>query len=278
MYSHCRRTFLALLTSFAATLPLCAAPVLRVCADPNNLPFSSRDEKGLENRLAEVLARDLGMKLEYVWWAERKNFIEQSLNAAVCDAVMGVPAALGSVAVTARYYRSTYVWVARRGGGKPVSSLYDERLIGLRIGTHIVDDAYAPPAQVLAQNGLAANLVGFSLYGTAGDQNPPARLIEAVSRGDVDLALAWGPLAGYFATQELEITPVTPQRFGMVPFVYDIAIGVRRGDEELRKKLDAALVRQCAAVQSLLREYKVPQVSEGGQTCASSLSARSFSR
>jgi mxaJ protein len=259
-------------------LSVSAAPVLKVCADPNDLPFSSRHQAGLENRLAELLASDLGMKLEYVWWAERKNFIEKSLNAGICDVVTGVPATLDSVAVTKPYYRSTYVWISRRDRSPAISSLYDDRLAALRIGVHIVDDSYAPPAQMLAHNGLASNLVGFSLYGAADDLNPPAHLIEAVSRGDIDLALAWGPLAGYFAGPALEITPVTPQRFGMVPFVYEIAVAVRPNDKPLRDKLDGAMSRQCGAIQALLREYKIPLVEEGRPLCASVPSAYSPSR
>jgi quinoprotein dehydrogenase-associated probable ABC transporter substrate-binding protein len=264
-----------------STLPAWGASALRVCANPNNLPFSSRDRKGLENRLAEVLTADLGMKLEYVWREERKNFVEKSLNSGLCDAIMGVPAGLDSVAVTRAYYRSTYVWVARRDRRPAISSLYDDRLAALRVGVHVVDDSYAPPAQVLAQNGLAANLVSYSLFGTAGELNPPARLIKAVSRGDVDVALAWGPLAGYFADPALEITPVTPRRFGLVPFVYDIAVAVRAGNDSLRNRLDGALGRQCAAIQELLREYKFPQIEEGRPLCGSALSAYSapsFSR
>jgi quinoprotein dehydrogenase-associated probable ABC transporter substrate-binding protein len=247
------------------TQALSAAPILRVCADPNNLPFSSQKEKGLENRLAELLASDIGMKVEYVWWEQRQNFIDKSLNAGACDAIMGVPAALDDIAVTRPYYRSTYVWVEKRNRDPKISSLYDEHLKSLRIGVHIVDDSYAPPAQLLAQNGLAGNLVGFSLYA-------PARLIDAVSHGDIDIALAWGPLAGYFASPELEVTPVNPQRFGMVPFVYDIAVGVHEGNEDLRRKLDSALTHRCAAVDALVRDYRIPQAGERRSQCASALS------
>jgi mxaJ protein len=277
MSSLCRNvlSFFALLV---LAFPAFGASVLRVCADPNNLPFSNRSEKGLENRVAELLAADSGMTLEYIWWSERKNFVEKSLKAGVCDAIMGVPSNMDAVAVTRPYYQSTYVWVARRGREPAIASLYDERLARLRIGVHIVDDAYIPPAQVIAQNGLAANLVGFSLYGTAEEQNPPARLITAVSAGEVDVALAWGPLAGYFVRPPLEITLVTPERAGLVPFVYGIAVGVRLGDKQLKHKLDLAIDRQCVAIQALLSEYKVPQVHKGGPSCASALSAHASSR
>jgi mxaJ protein len=264
-----------LLALAAGAFQLAAAPVLRVCADPNNLPYSNRAQQGLENRLAGILAADLGMKVQYVWWEQKKNFIEKSLNAGACDAILGVPANLDSVAATQPYYSSIYVWVQRRHAAPPLSSLFDERLASLKVGVHIVDDSYAPPAQVLAQNGLARNLVGFSLFGDSPDSNPAAHIIEAVTRGEVDAALVWGPLAGYFAGSQLELTPVSPPRFGMVPFVYDIAVGVRRGDDALRAKLDAAISHQCAAIELLLREFKVPQVSQDERRppCASALSA-----
>jgi len=252
-------------------LSLNAAPILRVCADPGNLPYSNKAEQGLENHLAQILAADLGMKLEYVWWEQRKNFIGKSLNAGACDAILGVPAALDEVAVTRPYYQSTYVWVQRRERKPQLSSLYDERLAHLHIAVHIVDDSYAPPAQALAQSGLAGNLVPFNLYGDGA--NTPARLIEAVRRGDVDAGLAWGPLAGYFAGSDLELTPVSPDHFGLVPFVYPIAVGVRRDDKELRDKLDGAIGRQCAAIQQLLSDFKIPQAGERRLSCATALSA-----
>ncbi|HVV47936.1 MAG TPA: hypothetical protein VHC72_22140, partial [Bryobacteraceae bacterium] len=153
--------------------------MLRVCADPNNLPYSNRAGEGFENRLAGIVARDLGMRPEFVWWAERKNFIERSLRSGGCDVLMGVPAGLDSVEETQPYYRSSYVFVARSGNGKPVSSLYDPALASMRIGIHVVDDGYAPPARLLARRGLSGRLVSFSLYGHEGEANPPARLVEA---------------------------------------------------------------------------------------------------
>jgi len=264
--------------AFAAAGPA-VADDLRICADPNNLPFSNQEQKGFENRLAEMLAHDLGMNVKYVWWAERKNFIENSLNAGMCDAVMGVPADIGSVSATQPYYRSTYVVISRKSDGPAISSLADERLTSLRIGIHVVDSDYAPPAQLLASRGLSANLVGFSLYGKQDEPNPPARLVEAVSRKDVDVAIVWGPFAGYFGDDKaLALAPVIPQRFRATPFVYDIAVAVRTGDEALRNKLNESLTRQCAAIQTLLRQYRVPQVQEGQPPCASAPQVYASSR
>jgi len=259
-------------------VPAYGASVLRVCADPDNLPFSSQKEDGLENGVAKLLADDLGMSVQFVWWAQKKNFIDKSLNAGACDALMGVPAAMGvpeakdSLGVTRPYYTSTYAWLERRDSTNPISSLYDERLKSMKVGVAIVDDSYAPPGQVLAQNGLAANLRGFNV-------TDPKELIRALEHGDIDLALAWGPVAVYFAPPSLNVVPVTPSRAGMLPFVYAIAVGVRRGDEQLRTRLDKAIVDQCSAIEALLDEYKIPQVGERGLACgpASSASASASS-
>ena len=200
---------------------LANARVLRVCADPNNLPFSNQAEQGFENRVAEVLARRLGATLEYTWWSERKGFIKNSLDAYRCDVVIGVPADLESVLTTKPYYRSTYVFASRKDRDLKLSSLSDPRLANWRIGMHIVGDDYAPPAQALARRGLSANLVGYSLFGPYGEPDPPSKLVTAVARGDIDVAIIWGPFAGYFAKQEsvaLDITPVSPEMFMAIPF------------------------------------------------------------
>ena len=260
-------------------LPLHGADVLRVCADPNNLPFSNRARQGFENELAELLTRDLGMQLEYVWWEERRNFVRKSLGAGKCDAILGVPAMLDSVELTQPYYRSTYVFISRKDAGPTVSSLNDGRLSRMRIGIHLVGNDYAPPALALTPRGLSANLVGFSLHGEEGEENPPARIVDAVRNKDVDIAIAWGPLAGYFANDpNLQITPVTPRAFRSVPFVYEISVAVRKGDEPLRMKLSKSINRQCAAIQKLLANYRVPQVSEGTPLCGSAQSVSASSR
>lgn len=237
-----------------------SAAMLRVCADPNDLPFSNQRGEGIENRLAELVAHDLGEQLEFVWWQQRGSLINNTLAADRCDVLLGLPAGMPGALITAPWYRSTYVFVERRGQAPPIDSLDDERLAKLRIGIHVVGDGYAPPAVALGRRGLAANLKGYSLFGAAGETNPPARLIEAVARGDVDIAIAWGPLAGYFAAKQqgLRVTPVSPASYLGVPFTYSIAAGVREGDTRLRDSLNAVFEKECGAIRSLLREYAFP--------------------
>lgn len=268
MSSLCRRSavifFLLSSVSFGR--------VLRVCADPNNLPFSNEAQQGFENRLAELVARDLDATLEYTWWSERKSFVKNSLNSDRCDVIMGIASGVDSVLTTAPYYRSTYVFVSRADRKLNVSSLADERLAKWKIGIHIVDDDYAPPAHALAGRGLGANLVGFSLFGAYGEANPPARIIDAVVNRSVDVAIVWGPTAGYFAARArdaLEVTPVRPPMWMGIPFTYDISMAVRMNDEKLKGELNGVLQHECAAVRSLLAQYKVPQLTEDQPACDS---------
>jgi quinoprotein dehydrogenase-associated probable ABC transporter substrate-binding protein len=249
--------------------------VLRVCADPDKLPFSSQAREGFENRIAELLARELGARLEYTWMAERGAFIKNSLNDDKCDVLIGVPVTLGSVLATTPYYRSTYVFVARQDRALHIKSLYDDRLANLRIGIHAVGNDFAPPAYLLGKRGLFVNLVTFRMYGAAGEPNHPGQILEAVSNGEIDVAVVWGPLAGYFATRQsrpLEVTPVTPSDFPPVPFTFEISAAVRTGNVGLKNRIDRVLERQCRVIQKILSDYHVPQTQK--PSCDSSGPAR----
>ena len=254
---------------------------LRVCADPNNLPFSNRTGLGLENKLAQLIAHDLSVDLKYVWFSERKNFLKNSLNANLCDAVLGVPVDMDDALLTRPYYRSTYVIVTRADRGLKIESLYDPGLKDLRIGLHIVEDDYAPPGHLLAAQGLSRQIVGYSLYGAYGETNPPARLIDAVAKNEVDLAIVWGPFAGYFAKKtpiHLAIRPVSPIRFQMIPFIYSIGVAVRKGDVALQSAIQQVLDKECPRIRALVKEYAFPSPQEDAPSCVTSPSAAVFSR
>jgi mxaJ protein len=253
----------------------------RVCADPNNLPFSNRAEQGLENKLAQIIAHDLSAELKYVWFSERKNFLKNSLNADLCDAVLGVPVDMDDALLTRPYYSSTYVMVTRADRGLRIESLYDPHLKDLRIGLHIVEDDYAPPGHLLAAQGLSSQIVGYSLYGAYGETNPPARLIDAVAKNEVDLAIVWGPLAGYFAKKSpvhLTIQPILPVRFQVIPFTYSIGIAVRKGDLALLSAVQQVLDKECQTIGALVKEYAFPSPEEDAPSCAMSPSAAVSSR
>jgi mxaJ protein len=275
MSSRCRkRPAEALATALVAAALALVAPAataaaepLRVCADPNNLPFSNRAGEGFENALAELVAQALARDgVAYEWFPQRRGFVRNTLGAHLCDVVLGVPAHYELVRTTRPYYRSTYVFVYRRADRAPPSSLDDPELRALKIGVPVVGDDYAstPGAAALGRRGLVRNIVGFSVYGDYSEPHPPSKIVDAVARGDVDLAIAWGPLAGYFAARAaapLAIAPVTPAVDApYIPFTYDIAMGVRKDDIELAAALDEVIATHGAEIRAVLERFGVPLV------------------
>jgi quinoprotein dehydrogenase-associated probable ABC transporter substrate-binding protein len=239
---------------------------LRVCSDPNNLPFSNQREEGFENRLAQLIAKELGSSVRYTWWPQRRGFIRNTLAAGKCDLVMGTTFGAERVLTTKPYYRSTYVFVFRKDRHLGVTSLDDPALHTLRIGVQLVGDDYTntPPVHALSRRGITGNLVGFSVFGDYSQENPPARIIDAVIAGNVDLAVAWGPLAGYFAKRSpvpLEIVPVLP---AVDPpglrFTFDISLAVRPDAMSFKERLEGILERKRSEVNRILTDYGVPRV------------------
>jgi quinoprotein dehydrogenase-associated probable ABC transporter substrate-binding protein len=266
----CGTIVAAAVAAFAARVstdhPHQAVPPLRVCADPNNLPFSNDRGEGFENQIAELAARDLGRPLTYTWWPQRRGFARHTLGAGLCDVIVGLPSAYDMAWTTRPYYRSTYVFVSRHDRHLAIRSFDDPRLRRLTIGLHVVGDDYSnvPPAQALANRSIVGNVRGYSLYADYSKPNPPAELMTAVERGDVDVAIAWGPLAGYFARRAataLDIAPVSPESEApMLTFVFDIAMGVRRGDTALHDRLNDLIARRGAAIQTILDRFGIPTV------------------
>lgn len=244
--------------------------VLRVCSDPNNLPFSNDKSEGFENRIAELAARKFGARLEYTWFAQRRGFVRNTLSARLCDVVMGVPAGFDPVATTRPYYRSTYVFVSRPDRKAQITSLDDAALRRLDIGVHIAGDDYAnpPPVHALSRRQIIHNVHGYTLYGDYSKPNPPARLIEAVVAGDVDVAIVWGPFGGYFGSKQqppLNVAPISPDSDSPgLPFAFDIAMGVRKSDGQLRDELNAFLHREATAIEAILHEFAIPIQKPGG--------------
>jgi mxaJ protein len=248
-------------------LPGSARPerVLRVCADPNNLPFSSRRTPGFENQIAGVLARALGARLEYTWWAQRRGFFRNTLAAERCDAVIGVPVGLGATRTTAAYYRSTYAFVSRADRGLAIHSLGDPRLRRMRIGVQLVgaDGANTPPVHALARRGIVDNVVGFHVAGDYATDSPAAEIVRAVASGAIDVAIAWGPLAGGMSARShtlLRVTPIDEAADVGLAMAFDIAIGVRRADAALAGELDRALAARRAEIERILDAWHVPRV------------------
>ncbi|HZP49338.1 MAG TPA: quinoprotein dehydrogenase-associated putative ABC transporter substrate-binding protein [Vicinamibacterales bacterium] len=240
------------------------AGVLRVCSDPNNMPFSNDRQQGFENRIADLVARELGRHVEYFWAPQRRGFVRNTLRARQCDVMMGVPARYELARPTRPYYRSSYVFVSRRDRHLDIRSLDDPRLRRVQIGIQIVGSDYAnpPAAQALAARKIVGNVHGYTVFGDYSQPDPQRAVVDAVATGEVDVAVVWGPLGGYYAARAavpMAIAPVTPQQDGpALPFAFDISMAVRKDDAALHDALDAAIARRAADIRRILRAFDVP--------------------
>jgi mxaJ protein len=238
---------------------------LRVCSDPNNLPFSNARGEGFENKIAQLVASDLHEKLQYTWWAQRRGYLRNTITANKCDVWIGVPSGLGPLLTTQPYYRSTYVFMTRTSDPIRVTSFNDPVLRRVRVGVQLVGDdgANTPPAHALSRRHIIRNVRGYHLEADYRRPNPPARIVDALADSEIDVAVVWGPMAGYFATREpvpLRITPVSPQvDLPFLPFVFDIAMGARRSDSLLVRRLDSVIVRRRPEIDRILASYGVPR-------------------
>ena len=258
------------LALFPVSVPSWSEPLtntnnkFRVCADPNNLPYSNQKLEGFENKLADLLAKELKQEVTYTWWPQRRGFIRSTLAVGRCDVVMGIPVDVDTVLTTQPYYRSSYAFVSPKAANYNIVSFDDPQLQSLKIGVHLIGDDYAnsPPAHLLSSKGIVKNVVGYSVFGNYGEDSPPGAIIKAVADGEVNIAIVWGPIAGYFSRKQavpLTLVPVpTEASSPTLPLAYSIALGVRRGDEQLKKQLDELLNRKATEINKILTEYGVP--------------------
>jgi quinoprotein dehydrogenase-associated probable ABC transporter substrate-binding protein len=257
-----------------ATLALTATParaqrpgplqpgILRVCADPDNLPSSSDKAEGFEQKIADLIGKEWNTKIEYVWYPTRRGYF-RILNGRYCDVAMEAPAGLDIAGSTKPYFRSAYVFVTRKGSGlEDVTSLADPRLKKLKIGVNLYtsDGENSPPAMALSRYGVVGNLKGYSTF-FSGDVRPDD-IIKAVASKDVDLAIVWGPTAGYYAKQSpvpLVLQPLPAKdSLSETPFRYSIGMAVRRRDKELRDSLQTLLDKKAPQIDAILKEYGIP--------------------
>jgi len=232
---------------------------LRVCADPDNLPFSNTKQQGFENRIAEVVARDLHAHLIYQWQRMGRGFVREYLDTSKCDLLIEVPSAFRPLLTTSPYYRSAFVFVTRRDHRLQVASLDDPALRHLKIVVEVLQEDYTPPGTALARRGLQNQIVGFDRTGEKGDS-----IIRAVANRRVDAAIVWGPLAGYFAQKfgnSLQLNLLSPELDPPgLPFTFSISMGVRKGNTALRDELEAVLRRRGSEIRGVLHRYGVPQL------------------
>ncbi|HZY30794.1 MAG TPA: substrate-binding domain-containing protein [Candidatus Methylomirabilis sp.] len=229
---------------------------LRVCGDPDNLPFSNKKREGFENKIAEVIAKELGAELTYFWWPHQRGLIRSTLKAGQCDVLISVPHGWEPVLWTKPYYRSGYVIVYPKDRGLKITSLNDPILKQLKIGVYI----NSPPAEALAENGIVKNVVGYNLLYDY-RQDRPGKIIEDLIAGEIGVAVVWGPVAGHYTRKlnasHLEIVPL--QGGGSsTPFTFEFSMGVREGNKALKVQLEEALSKRQAEIQKILEDYGVP--------------------
>jgi mxaJ protein len=235
---------------------------IRVCADPDNMPLSNQRGEGFEQKIAEIVAKEWNAKIEYAWWPVRRGFFARALNGRYCDIAIQAPAEFDMAGVTKPYFRSGYVFVTRKDSGLDIKSLADPRLKRLKIGVNILnsDAENTPPAMALSRYGVVGNLTGYPTFYT--DSIRPEDIVTAVARKEVDVAIAWGPLAGYFAAKSpvpLLLRPMA-ERDSLTdfPFRFSIGMGVRRRDRALRDSLQTVLDHRAPEIQAILKQYNVP--------------------
>lgn len=252
----------------------------KVCADPNNPPLSMRDGSGYENKIAELLAADLGQKLEYMWFPQRLGFIRNTLKAKVeenskeykCDVVMGVPTGFEMAATTQPYYRSTYVLVYKKGGAldavkKPedIDQLPTEVKSKLRIA--MFDGA--PGTTWILNHGLVGQGIPYQTMTGDVNQNTATTLAQDFADGKIDMVITWGPIAGFLARQKpgnFELLPMKSEKG--LRFDFPISMGVRFPDKDRKKQLDDLIIKHADKIQAILQEYQVPLVEMGGKGAA----------
>lgn len=251
------------LGAWAQTGEVLSRSELRVCADPNNLPFSNEQEQGFENKIAHVVGAELNLPVSYFWFPQVMGFVRNTLQARNCDLVIGTIAGGDIMQTTNPYYYSTYVMVVRSDRKDSLSGIDDPKLKNMRIG--II--AATPPTDLLVRHGLIANVKPYALMVDTRYESPTRQMIEDIVKGDVDVGLLWGPIAGFYAKHEnMPLTIMALKNEPGAPRMdYRVAMGVRANEPEWRRRINAVIVKRRPEITAILQDYGVPLLDERGQ-------------
>jgi mxaJ protein len=238
---------------------------LTVCADPNDLPYSNEAQQGFENKIARLIAADIHHPLRYVWWPQRRGFLRKTLGSGRCDLWLGVASGMEHVVSTRPYYRSTYVFATRESDSLAGLTLDDPRLKTRLIGVQMLgtEATNTPPAHALAERGLISNVRGYMVYGDATQTDPGAAILDALVNRKIDVAVVWGPQAGFYARHSsaaLRLEPVTPAADPSAPMTYEISMAVRKNEGALRRQIEQSLEANSSGIHRILDQYGVPQL------------------
>jgi quinoprotein dehydrogenase-associated probable ABC transporter substrate-binding protein len=247
-------------SALAASAEAVDRSALRVCADPNNLPFSNEKGEGFENKIAELLAKELGVPVRYTWYPDTMGFIRNTLRARQCDLVVGTISGNEQLQNTNPYYRSSFSLVYRQESGLSLSSLDDAALKSLELAAV----AGTPPVTLLAQKGLLQNLHPYALMADTRFNHPAQDLVHDVAAGKVDVGILWGPIAGYFAKQAPVPLVVVPLRTEnpAIRLDYRITMGVRFNEPEWKRDINNLIRGKQAEINAILLDYGVPLLDE----------------
>ena len=242
--------------------------MLRVCADPDNMPFSNDKGEGFENKLAELIAERLGDKLEYTWFTERSGYVPNTMGAEACDLVMGYAQGTGLIEDTNPYYHTSYVLITREDDAdlRSVQSLSDSRLKEKRIGLF----ARTPPASILAMRGLTSHAKSFESTADESQAKAAKAMITEIASGELDAGLLWGPVGGYFAQRAevpLRVTPLVKESAGPTTF-YGITMGVRPDEPTFKHEINKVLAENQHDINVILKGYNVPLLDRDGKAIA----------
>ena len=248
--------------------------VLRVCADPRNLPFSNEKGEGFENKLAEFFATKLQKKIDYMYFPQATGFVRMTLGAHRCDVIMGFPQGDDLVQGTNPYYRTAYALVSKPNSGlDDVTTLEDARLKGKHIG--IV--AGTPPATNMAVNGLMTSAKPYPLMIDTRVDSSAEAMINDLNKGDIDAAILWGPMAGFYAKKAsppLHVTPLVKEKTGP-QLVYRIGMGVRRADQNWKRLLNRLIQENQGEINRILSDYGLPLLDENNRPITTEAAAKS---
>jgi quinoprotein dehydrogenase-associated probable ABC transporter substrate-binding protein len=236
---------------------------LKVCADPNNLPFSNEKKEGFENRIAELIGVELDRKVDYTWFPQVIGFVRNTLRAHLCDLVMGTVVGDEIMQTTNPYYFTTYVILYRSDKGLAVEGLDDPRLKTLRLGVV----AGTPPSDLLVRYDLMSLTKSYALSVDTRAESPAHEMVQDVAKGTIDVGLLWGPIAGYYRKHDalpLTLVPLKGEP-GAARMAYHIAMGVRANEPEWRRGMNAVILKRQTEISAILRDYGVPLLNEQGE-------------
>ncbi|HWO87086.1 MAG TPA: substrate-binding domain-containing protein [Stellaceae bacterium] len=236
---------------------------LKVCADPNNLPYSDEKKEGFENKIAELMGGELGLKVDYAWFPQVIGFVRNTLRARLCDLVMGTVAGDEIMQTTNPYYFTTYVMFYRSDKALAIEGAQDARLTGLRLGVV----AGTPPADLLVRHELMSHTKPYALTVDTRAESPTHQMVQDVIDGTIDVGFLWGPIAGYYRKHDnlpLTMVPLKDEP-GAARMEYHIAMGVRANEPEWRRRINAAILKRQRDMTAILRDYGVPLLNEQGE-------------